>query len=125
MEICEPEDIPQHRWLKWVGLQEPPLTPDSWVPVARSFKIDEPSTGSSKAAARLIELLAGANIEAQQRSYRFATTRGIRIFSLRSGVETHIAVGVHNRDLARATEIASRFQQQLAIESNERQHGAQ
>ncbi len=119
MEICLPEDVPQHRWLKWVGLQAPPLTADSWVPVARGFKADDREAESSTVAGRLIELLAAAQIEAQQRSYRFDTTNGIRIFSLRSGVETHIAVGVHNRDLARATAIATGFLEKLESERDQ------
>ena len=109
----EPSGDPKHRWLEWLGLQEPPPEPDTWVPVARGFGIDEFKTGSSKLAVRLVDVLSGAGIQAHQRSYEFDATRGVRVFSGASGVVKRVAVLVHSRDRARAVEIAAEFEREL------------
>jgi hypothetical protein len=113
VEILEASGDPKHRWLEWFGLQEPPAEPDSWVPVARGFGIDEFKTGSSKLAVRLVDVLSGAGIQAHQRSYEFDATRGVRVFSGASGVVKRVAVLVHSRDRARAVEIAAEFEREL------------
>jgi hypothetical protein len=33
IQVVDPANSPvQHKWLKWLGLQEPPLEADSWMP---------------------------------------------------------------------------------------------
>jgi hypothetical protein len=125
MEIVEPSDGTEHKWLEWLGLEEPPPEPDSWVPVARGFHIDDVKTGSSSAAARLVDQLSGAGIQARQRSYELdaaiETAESLTLFggggSLGGGSFRRVAVGVHNRDRARATEIATQFEHQSELDS--------
>src|ERR1700722_8805336 len=69
MEIVEASDSREHKWLEWLWLEEPPPADDSWVPVARDFQIDDVNAGSSSEAARLVDQLSGAGIQARQRSY--------------------------------------------------------
>ena len=109
MEIARPEDDAKHHWLAWLGLQEPPPTAESWMPVARAFRIDAPDNTSSMAG-ELVKTLQGEGIDAQQRSYAL-TPRGQYWPSGTAdrGLTVSVAVGVHNRDRARATEIATRF----------------
>ena len=52
------ENPKQHKWLKWVGLQEPPVEADSWVPVVRGLRPADDGSGSSRLGARLVKLLA-------------------------------------------------------------------
>jgi hypothetical protein len=115
VEVVEPADNPKHAWLRWLGLQEPPLEPDSWVPVARGFGTDDFKTDSSEMASRLVGLLSGAGIQAHQRSYEFDATRvTAALFGAGGGgMVKRVAVLVHNRDRARATEITSEFAHEL------------
>lgn len=114
MELVEPSGSPKHRWLEWLGLQEPPPEPDTWVPVARGFGIDEFKTDSSTMASRLVKLLSGAGIQANQRSYEFDTTRVVGPVSGASGgMVKRVAVLVHSRDRERAAEIAAEFKHDL------------
>jgi hypothetical protein len=116
VEIVQPTGDPKHTWLRWLGLQEPPLEPDSWVPVARGFDPDGLKTDSSEMASRLVGLLSGAGIQAHQRSYEFDATRfagAALVGASASGMEKRVAVLVHNRDRARATEITAEFKQDL------------
>ena len=111
MEIVETDSSPkQHVWLKWMGLQEPPIEPDSWVPVVRgltNLDVDPASPGTSTVGARLVKLLSDAGIEARQRSYQFDESYVTNIYSDEKGeMETRIAVLVHERDHARAVAIA-------------------
>lgn len=115
MEIVQAADGVQHehKWLEWLGLEEPPPDVDSWVPVARAFGIDERETGSSSEAARLIEVLKRAGIEGQQRSYYVDLTADWRLMSLTSGNANRVAVFVHERDLDRARGIATTWLQKV------------
>jgi hypothetical protein len=116
VEIVEPTGNPKHTWLRWLGLQEPPLEPDSWVPVARGFDPDDLKTDSSEMASRLVGLLSGAGIQAHQRSYEFDATRfagAALVGASAGGMEKRVAVLVHNRDRARATEITAEFEHEL------------
>lgn len=120
MEIVEPADDPKpHKWLKWVGLAEPPATADSWVPVVRGLGLSDLQTHTSAAGARLVELLGAAGIEAQQRSYEFEQpyVRGVGSISGLTGVGgqmvPRVAVLVHNRDRSRAIEVARELNRTL------------
>jgi len=124
MEIVEPSDGREHKWLEWLGLEEPPPDADSWVPVARDFQIDDVNAGSSSEAARLVDQLSRAGIQAQQRSYELdaavETEESLNLFAGGAAVSsesfTHVAVGVHNRDRARATEIVRQFEHESELE---------
>jgi hypothetical protein len=116
VKIVEPAGNPKHTWLRWLGLQEPPLEPDSWVPVARGFGTDDFRTDSSEMASRLVGLLSGAGIQAHQRSYEFDATRvagAALVGASAGGMVKRVAVLVHDRDRARATEIAAEFEHEL------------
>jgi hypothetical protein len=123
MEIVEPSDR-EHKWLEWLGLEEPPPEADSWVPIARDFRIDDVKAGSSSEAARLVDELSRAGIQARQRSYELdaavETEESLTLFaggaSVSSGSFTHVAVGVHNRDRARATEVVRQFEHESELE---------
>jgi hypothetical protein len=111
MEIVETDSSPkQHIWLKWMGLQKPPVEADSWVPVVRGLTdldVDPASPGTSTVGARLVKLLSDAGIEASQRSYQFDESYVTNIYSDAKGeMETRVAVVVHERDHARAVAIA-------------------
>jgi hypothetical protein len=124
VEIVEPSGNAQHRWLEWLGLQEPPPEPDTWVPVARGFDIDEFKTDSSEIASRLVDVLSGAGIRAHQRSYRFDTTRvpgAALVGASAGGMVKRGAVLVHNRDRARAAEIVGEFERKLERQRLERE----
>jgi hypothetical protein len=124
MEIVEASDSREHKWLEWLGLEEPPPEADSWVPVARDFQIDDVNARSSSEAARLVGQLSRAGIQARQRSYELdaavETAESLTLFaggaSVSSGSFTHVAVGVHNRDRARATEIVRQFEHDSELE---------
>jgi hypothetical protein len=112
MEIVEGSDSPkQHKWLRWVGLQDPPPEADSWVPVVRGLQISDVKTHTSTLGARLVDRLSDAGIQAQQRSYEFNDrSAGVQSVSglpgLAGHIVTRVAVLVHNRDRERATQIA-------------------
>jgi hypothetical protein len=130
MEIVEFADTTEHKWLEWLGLEEAPPEPDSWVPIARDFGIDDVKTGSSSEAARLVNQLSDAGIQARQRSYELdaavETSESLGLFgggtSLDRGASpvserfTRVAVGVHNRDRERATEITKQFEHASELE---------
>lgn len=124
MEIVEPTDKREHKWLEWLGLEEPPPEPDSWVPIARGFYIDDVKAGSSSEAARLVDRLSGAGIQARHRSYELdaadETAESITLFgrpgTVADGSFTHAAVGVHDRDRTRATEIARQFEHESELD---------
>jgi hypothetical protein len=117
MDIVETETNPkQHAWLKWMGIQEPPLEADSWVPVARGLTdlgSDPSQPGMSAVGARLVELLGDAGIEARQRSYQFDESFTSLYGGGGGGMDTHIAVLVHERDHERALPIAVELNKQL------------
>jgi hypothetical protein len=115
MELCDPADDPKpHKWLQWLGLQEPPAGPNSWVPVARGLRIDDRKTGTSVLAITFVELLRRAGVEALQRSYEFYYSRPSRGdgFPVQR-MDTRVAVLVHTRDRARAIELAVRMNEAL------------
>jgi hypothetical protein len=87
------------------------------VPVARGFDIDEFKTDSSQIASRLVDALSGAGIRAHQRSYGFDTTRpgAALVGASAGGMVKRVAVLVHNRDRARATEIAAEFEHNWSV----------
>jgi hypothetical protein len=110
MEIVETETNPkQHVWLKWMGIQEPPLEADSWVPIVRGLSdldADPSQPGMSAVGARLVKLLGDAGIDARQRSYQFDESY-VSLYGRGGGsMDTHIAVLVHERDHKRALPIA-------------------
>lgn len=125
MEIVESEDAGHHRWLRWVGLKEPPPDPDSWVPVARGFRPDAAQGPSppeaalaadwaSSDAVGLVDALSHAGIEARQRPYSFSgISTGHGGFTMDSGAEVRIGVLVHNRDRSRAAPIVAEFKRAL------------
>jgi hypothetical protein len=110
MEIVDPLDDARHRhrWLEWLGLEAPPPEPDTWVPVARAFRVDDVRHQSSAMAARLVHRLHREGIEGRQRTYGFDTTRATAL-AASGGLVTRVAVLVHHRDRGRAIEIAKRL----------------
>jgi hypothetical protein len=108
VEILTPEEQAKHHhaWLEWIGLEEPPPEPDSWVPVVRGLTLDHPRTGSSTLGSRLVDELAAAKIEAHQRLYEFYNVTPGSLLP-RSGEVSAVAVVVHNRDLAAAGPVAA------------------
>jgi hypothetical protein len=122
MEIVESADSSpkQHIWLKWTGLQKPPVEADSWVPVVRGLtdlEVDPANPGTSTVGARLVKLLSDAGIDASQRSYQFDESYVTNIYSGAKGeMETRVAVLVHDRDHARAVAIAVELNKTLERE---------
>lgn len=57
------------RWMKRLGLQESPPDPEAWAPILTDQRVDDPATGTSSTAARIVEILTRAGIEAQQQVY--------------------------------------------------------
>lgn len=113
MEIVAATDSERpHRWLKWVGLRQPPVDPDGWVPIVRGLPVADPETGQSTVADRLISLLAKAGIEAEQRTYLYDTTT-FNLYGLPRGEEVHAAVLVHERDRRRGAELATELNDTL------------
>lgn len=105
-----PAEKPKHRWLAWVGLQEPPRDPDAWVPVATG-RVDDSETGASGYASAIVQALADAQIEAHQRPYVVPDNTGMAaalLVSNRSAADrVRVAVLVHSRDLEHARSIVS------------------
>jgi hypothetical protein len=123
MEIVETETSPQqHIWLKWMGIQEPPLEAESWVPIVRGLTdlgADPSQPGMSAVGARLVKLLAAAGIEAHQRSYQFDESY-VSLYGGGGGnMDTHIAVLVHERDHERALPIAVELNKALDTVADE------
>jgi hypothetical protein len=121
MEIVETETSPkQHIWLKWMGIQEPPLEADSWVPIVRGLTdldADPSQPGMSAVGARLVKLLGDAGIDARQRSYQFDESY-VGLYGLGGGgLDTHVAVLVHERDQQRALPIAVELNKTLEAAS--------
>jgi len=115
MELVEPSQQHEHKWLEWLGLEERPPEPDTWEPIARAFHLDGPDGSTSTGATRLVALLKSAGIEAQQRTYQWDNSEGVGYLVptfTGGGVQTRVAVGVHNRDRERATEIARKFMEE-------------
>jgi hypothetical protein len=108
--MTDPREAPkQHRWLKWVGLQEPPADPDAWMAVVQDLTVDNVETGHCERAFRVAEALKAAGIEAQQRAYvRTDQGRvsgmswGAFVGGTPAGDRVRVAVLVHNRDLEQA-----------------------
>lgn len=123
MEIVETETDPkQHAWLKWMGIQEPPLEADSWVPVVRDLidvDSDPSHPGLSPVGAQLVKRLGEAGIEARQRSYEFDESYTLSYKRTGASMETHAAVLVHERDHARALPVAVAFEKALDTASEE------
>jgi hypothetical protein len=101
----QPAQKRKHRWLAWVGLEEPPADPEAWVPVATG-RVDDADTGASNYASAIAQALADAGIEAQQRPYVVPDNSGLAaavlLVNQSAGERVRVAVLVHNRDLARA-----------------------
>lgn len=98
------------RWLKRLGLQAPAQDPDAWTPIVTDQLVDDPATGTSNIAARIIEVLASAGIEAQQRPYvvphqpKLNVNVGVLADPGPDAADRlRVSVLVHNRDLERAT----------------------
>jgi hypothetical protein len=108
VELVDPTAEPkQHKWLEWLGLEEPPPEPDSWVAVARDIAIDDLDSGSSSEASGLVDALNTAGIQARRRSYTYYDAS---LFT--DSRQPRFAVLVHERDLARATQIGAEFERQ-------------
>jgi hypothetical protein len=117
MEIVETETNPkQHVWMKWMGIQEPPLEAESWVPVVRGLTdldADPSHPGLSPVGAELVKRLAAADIDARQRSYQFDESYTLSYGVGGGTMETHVAVLVHERDRPRALPVAVAFDKEL------------
>jgi hypothetical protein len=113
MSQDQPAEKPKHRWLAWVGLQEPPADPDSWVPVATG-QVDDSDTGASDYASAVVQALAAAQIEAHQRPYVVPDSTGLAaavLLSSRSATDrVHVAVLVHARDVEHARTVVGTVQ---------------
>jgi hypothetical protein len=113
--MTDPHEAPKrHRWLKWVGLEEPPVDPEAWMAVVKDLGVDDVDSGVCKAATRVAEALKAAGIEADQRVY-VRTDQG-RVSGMSWGAfvggtpaadRVKVAVLVHNRDLERATSVVA------------------
>jgi hypothetical protein len=113
--MTDPHEAPkQHRWLKWVGLQEPPADPEAWIPVVKDLGVDDAETGVCKAASRVTQALKAAGIEAEQRAY-VRTDQG-RVSGMSWGAfvggtpaadRVKVAVLVHHRDLEQAASVVA------------------
>jgi hypothetical protein len=146
VELVEPSQDHEHKWLERLGLQEPAPGPDSWVSVARAFAVDDARTNSSSVAADLVSRLGAAGVEACQRPYQLDTTRISDPFLLRGGIKptdgvvvagdvdpiiiggglvTRVAVAVHDRDRAKGAQIAAEFERELERQRNAIQHQPQ
>lgn len=102
------------KWLKWVGLAEPPSNPDAWTVVAEDIDVAYKDACFSQMANQAVDVLQNAGIEARQRTY-VADDTVVRFSSGPSPVDRlRVAVLVHNRDLKRAAEIIARDSQELA-----------
>ncbi len=103
----------EHRWLKWVGLEEPPEEPDAWDPVASDLPVENPEAGSSEAASQIVAALAAAGIQAHQRIYVAADESSTGWYGLNfsggPGPSSRVraAVLVHHRDLEPATKLVA------------------
>jgi len=106
---------PKHRWLAWVGLQEPPPDPDAWVPVATG-RVDDPDTGASNYASAVVRVLADAGIEAHQRPYVVPDNAGLVAAALLDtrSVDDRVRVAVlaHSVDLERARSVVAGVHEQ-------------
>jgi len=143
VELVEPSQDHEHKWLERLGLQEPAPGPDSWVPIARAFAVDDAPTNSSNIAADLVSRLGAAGVEACQRPYQLDTTRISDPFLLRGrikptdgvmiagdvspitiggGLVTRVAVAVHDRDRAKGAQIAAEFERELERQRSAIQH---
>lgn len=106
------------KWLKRLGLEAGPPDPDAWTAIATGLRISDPAAGTSDAAAAIIEVLAGAGIEAQQRVYVLPDEVKLTIFGPNAdhgpdaADRLRAAVMVHNRDHERATALPE-IQQEL------------
>jgi hypothetical protein len=118
----EPRQPRRNRWLKWAGLQEPPIDPDAWMAVARDLGVDDAETGFSEAAAQVSDALKAAGIESQQHVYArpdAGRTSAFTVQALVGGLpaanRVRIAVLVHNRDLEQAKKLVA----ELPMSQNE------
>jgi len=119
MEIVELSDDShaRHVWLRWIGLEQPPPAPDAWVPIVRALRISDPSRGTSRVGDRLVEELGKAKIAAYQRTYIWDNSSVSLYGQVTGGVETHVAVLVHERDRAAAVQIARELDRSLEREA--------
>lgn len=110
--MADRDQVPKRAWLKWVGLQAPPVDPDAWMAVAQDLAIDDPEAGVSEAASQISAALAAAGIVAQQRVYARPDQGRTSAFTLQALVgglpaanRVRVAVLVHSRDLEQAKKI--------------------
>lgn len=89
-----------HRWLHWLGLDEPPPDPAAWIPVATDCPVEDPVKGSSETAGKIVKVLADGGVEAHQRAYVRADQ--MALVGPEAADRIRVAVLVHNRDLDRA-----------------------
>ena len=95
---------------------------ESWVPIVRGLDLDSHETETyssrSKVAQRLVDQLSASGIPACQRIYEFDTTRVLGTLGASGGLVERVAVVVHNRDRARASEIAVELDRELEREEH-------
>ena len=113
----EPESTRRHKWLRWVGLQEPEtpaVDPDAWTPVAHGLQVDDTENGTSEAASRVTAALTAAGIESHQRPYLLQDDISMGRVGLRllgpgppAVDRIRLAVLVQNRNLPRAGEVVA------------------
>jgi hypothetical protein len=108
------EQAPKRKWLKWVGLQEPPIDPDAWIAVAKDLGVDNAETGVSEEASLIADALKAAGIEAHQSVYARPDQGRNSGFTLQAFVgglpaadRIRIAVVVHHRDFERAQKLVA------------------
>jgi len=113
--MTDPHEAPkQHRWLKWMGLQEPPVDPEAWMAVVQGLAVDNVETGLCEKASLVAEALKAAGIESEQRAYVRADQGRVSGMSWGAFVggtpasdRVKVAVLVHNRDLQQATNVVA------------------
>jgi hypothetical protein len=115
VQIVDPSDRMKHRhrWLQWLGLQEPPPVPESWVAVVRGLEVDAGEL--SDVGSLLVHSLSGSGIDARQRAYDFYDAEPGGRVPLTQMVSC-VAVLVHDRDSARAAKIARALKVKLEEE---------
>jgi hypothetical protein len=103
----------EHKWLEWVGLEEPPEDPDAWEPVASDLAVENPESRSSEAASQIVAALGAGGIRAHQRIYVAPDQSSTGWYGLNfsggPGPSSRIraAVLVHHRDLEQATTLVA------------------
>ena len=115
--MADPLPKRRHGWLRWAGLQEPDapaVDSDAWTPVVSGCNVNDPETGHSDEAVRVIATLEAAGIETRQRAYVLQNDISmgrVGLYLMGPGPapadRIRVAVVVHQRDLARAQQLVT------------------